>query len=65
VSEAANHARQKGAKFLTVKTLSPARVNKEYDLTRKFYLSVGFLPLEEFKLLWGEANPCLQMIKVL
>jgi len=24
-----------------------------------------FFPVEEFKTLWGEANPCLQMIKAL
>ena len=49
--------------FLSVKTLSPSRPNKEYELTRKFYLSNGFRPVEEFKTLWGEANPCLMMIK--
>ncbi len=54
-----------GLKFLTVKTLSGSRPNKEYDLTRQFYLRSGFLPLEEFKTLWGEANPCLMMVKVL
>lgn len=51
--------KNKGFKFLTVKTLSPSRQNEEYEQTRKFYLKVGFLPLEEFKTLWGEANPCL------
>lgn len=54
-----------GFKFLTVKTLSESRPNKEYDLTRKFYLRSGFLPLEEFKTLWGEANPCLMLVKAL
>lgn len=54
-----------GFKFLTVKTLSESRPNKEYDLTRKFYLRTGFLPLEEFKTLWGEANPCLMLVKSL
>lgn len=42
-----------GFKFLTVKTLSDSRPNKEYDLTRKFYLRSGFLPLEEFKTLYS------------
>lgn len=50
-------------KFLTVKTLSESRHNEEYDRTRRFYLSVGFSPIEEFKTLWGEANPCLLLLK--
>jgi ribosomal protein S18 acetylase RimI-like enzyme len=51
--------------FLSVKTLSPSRPNKEYEMTRKFYYSMGFRPVEEFRTLWGEANPCLLMIKAL
>ena len=57
--------REKGVKFLTVKTLSESRESKEYALTRKFYLKVGFTPLEEFKTLWDEFNPCLFMVKAL
>jgi len=52
-------------RFLQVKTLSPARENAEYEVTRKFYLKMGFVPVEEFKALWGEDNPCLQLIKAL
>lgn len=52
-------------KYLTVKTLSVSHPDKNYANTRKFYRSVGFLPVEEFKTLWGEANPCLLMLKVL
>lgn len=54
---------ERGFRFLTVKTLSPSRENAEYEKTRKFYEKVGFLPLEEFPTLWGEANPCLFMAK--
>lgn len=61
--EAERHLREAGYKFLEVKTLSESRPNSEYDRTRQFYLSYGFHPLEEFKTLWGEHNPCLQMIK--
>jgi RimJ/RimL family protein N-acetyltransferase len=50
-------------KFLQVKTLGPSRKNKEYDLTRKFYESVGFYPLEELEELWDKNNPCLIMVK--
>lgn len=57
------YLKQLGYKFLTVKTLSASRPNKEYELTRKFYQSCGFEPVEEFKTLWGEHNPCLLLIK--
>lgn len=56
---------QNGYEFLTVKTLSPSRENKEYEATRSFYESLGFRMVEEFKTLWGEANPCLLYIKAL
>lgn len=55
--------RKAEVQFLTVKTLSESRPNKEYDQTRKFYLKAGFTPLEEFKTLWGEHNPCLMLVK--
>lgn len=54
--------RKNNFKFLTVKTLSEARPNKEYEQTRKFYLKAGFVPLEEFKTLWDEHNPFLFML---
>ena len=53
----------KGYRYLTVKTLSESRSNEEYDRTRNFYYGVWFLPVEEFKTLWGEHNPCLLLIK--
>ena len=54
-----------GFRFLTVKTLSENRSAKNYDKTRQSYLKYGFTPLEEFKTLWGEHNPCLMMIKTI
>ena len=51
--------------YLTVKTLSESRTNEEYDRTRRFYLAMGFTPLEEFKTLWDEHNPCLFLVKTL
>jgi len=65
VTAVENDLRVQNFKFLTVKTLSEARPNKEYDLTRKFYLKMGFTPLEEFKTLWDESNPCLYLVKAL
>ena len=60
-----SHLKRLNYVFLTVKTLSPSRPNEAYEQTRKFYLAMGFGPVEEFKTLWGEANPCLLMIKAL
>ncbi len=65
VQEAESFLKKKGYKFFSVKTLSSTRECDEYEKTRKFYLSIGFYPLEEFKTLWGEANPCLMLIKSL
>jgi predicted enzyme related to lactoylglutathione lyase/GNAT superfamily N-acetyltransferase len=56
-------ALQRGLRFLTVKTLSPAREDAAYARTRAFYRAMGFVPLEEFPTLWGPANPCLLMAK--
>ena len=57
--------KKEGKKFLTVKTLSASHPDKGYAKTRKFYKAVGFVPLEEFKELWGKENPCLFMVKEL
>jgi ribosomal protein S18 acetylase RimI-like enzyme len=65
VDTAEVHLKQLNYEFLSVKTLSPARPSKEYEQTRRFYFALGFRPVEEFKTLWGEANPCLLMIKAL
>lgn len=62
---AQNYLVQKNFRFLTVKTLSESRPNPEYDRTRQFYLKVGFVPVEEFKTLWNEHNPCLFLVKAL
>ncbi|HEY0641707.1 MAG TPA: GNAT family N-acetyltransferase [Pseudonocardiaceae bacterium] len=53
-----------GVRFLQVKTLGESRPSEAYDRTRKFYLALGFTPLEEFADLWP-GNPCLQLVKVL
>ncbi len=57
--------RAESVEFLQVKTLSPARLNEAYERTRAFYIAMGFQPLEEFKTLWCEANPCLLLVKKL
>ena len=53
----------RGVEYLQVKTLSPSHPDENYAKTRRFYLAMGFRPLEEFPDLWGDANPCLQMVK--
>ncbi len=65
VSKAEQVLHQSGVEYLQVKTLSPSHPDEGYASTRKFYLAMGFRPLEEFKELWGKESPCLQMIKSL
>jgi GNAT superfamily N-acetyltransferase len=65
IKAAEDYLRGRSYKYLTVKTLSESRPSEEYDRTRNFYYRVGFVPVEEFKTLWGEHNPCLFMLKSL
>ena len=57
------YCREHNIEFLTVKTLDESREDEGYSRTRKFYLKVGFRPLEVFPLLWDADNPCLFMVK--
>lgn len=50
-------AAQKGYSFLQVKTVRMG-LYEEYDITNRFYQSLGFKEFEVFPTLWGEANPC-------
>lgn len=52
-----------GVNYLQVKTLSANHPDPYYAKTRAFYTACGFVPLQEFLTLWGESNPCLQLIK--
>ncbi|HYK68763.1 MAG TPA: GNAT family N-acetyltransferase [Streptosporangiaceae bacterium] len=51
-----------GCWLLQVKTRGPSKPDTGYELTRKFYLGMSFMPLEELDL-WGPENPCLIMVK--
>ena len=51
--------------YLQVKTLGSSHPDENYASTRAFYLAMGFRPLEEFKHIWDENNPCLIMVKKL
>lgn len=50
-------ARDKGYMFIQVKTVKMG-VYEDYDITNRFYLSLGFKEFEVLPELWDEANPC-------
>ena len=52
-----------GYTYLTVKTLDVSAEYEPYERTRLFYKKMGFIPLEVFKTLWNEENPCLFLVK--
>jgi GNAT superfamily N-acetyltransferase len=52
-----------GVEYLQVKTLGPSHSDTHYARTRLFYQAQGFRPLEEFKQIWDENNPCLVLVK--
>lgn len=60
---AESELREKGVRYLQVKTLSPKYPDEGYKRTRAFYEAMGFVLLEEFPEIWGPQNPCWQMIK--
>jgi len=63
--EAAVAETARGARLLQVKTLGPSHPSANYARTRAFYEALGFISLEETTAIWGDANPCLIMVKVL
>ncbi len=56
-------AKTSGYEFLMVKTLDESHPDVNYANTRKFYIGMGFRPLECLPELWGKQNPCLLMVK--
>jgi GNAT superfamily N-acetyltransferase len=63
LNESEKLLRKSNIKYLQVKTLSGDRIDSYYDQTREFYLKNKFIPLEIHPTLWGQENPCLQLIK--
>lgn len=55
----------KDATLLQVKTLAESHPSAAYAETRKFYHSLGYLPLEVFPTLWADHLPVLLLVKVL
>ena len=47
----------KGYSFMQVKTVKMG-VYEDYDITNRFYISLGFKEFEVIPELWGEENPC-------
>jgi GNAT superfamily N-acetyltransferase len=47
IERAAEQARAVGCKRLAVETMSPRANSPEYDLTRRFYEAMGFVPFVE------------------
>ena len=62
VNKCIEWCKENNIEFLQVKTLDESNPDKNYEKTRRFYESVGFKPLECFKTLWDENNPCLLMV---
>lgn len=54
--------RERGVRWLHVKTLGSSREDENYAGTRTFYLARGFEPLFEAEL-WGPENPALVFVK--
>lgn len=63
LNEVFKWAKVQGNEYLQVKTLDESHPDVHYAVTRKFYLSMGFKPLECIANLWGKENPCLIMIR--
>ena len=53
-----------GVRVLQVKTQGPSRPDEGYDKTLRFYVAMGYIPLEELHGFWAE-SPCLILIKPL
>lgn len=55
--EAKRKASEEGFSFVQVKTVKMG-VYEDYDITNRFYQSLGFEEFEVIEELWGEDNPC-------
>ena len=56
------YAENNGYEYVQVKTVQSGHY-KGYDITNKFYKSLGFCELECLPALWGAENPCQIYIK--
>ncbi|MBE0699554.1 MAG: GNAT family N-acetyltransferase [Anaerolineaceae bacterium] len=58
-------ARQRGGRWIHVKTLGPSHPDPFYARTRAFYAALGYEPLFESSAIWGPENPAVVLIKFL
>ncbi len=65
VSISEKYLKENRYNLFMVKTLGESSEYEYYRRTRAFYKEMGFYPLEEFKEIWDEENPCLIMVKSL
>jgi ribosomal protein S18 acetylase RimI-like enzyme len=65
IDQAQAWLKSRGVEYWQVKTLGPSQPDANYAKTRSFYEAMGFRPLEEFRQIWDEHNPCLIMVKKL
>ena len=63
IESAERYLRINGVRILEVKTLGESHPDKNYAKTRLFYLSQGFLPIEEIPDFWCKGLPTLFMVK--
>jgi len=60
-----NDLAKNNVKLLAVKTLDSSADFEPYDRIRNFYLKQGFMPVDVYKKIWNEENPCLVMVKII
>ena len=65
VEAAAADAAAQGTRLLHVEDAGPSHPSVGYARTRSFYEALGFIAMEETTAIWGEANPCLILVKTL
>ena len=63
VAQVEGEARQRGGRWLQVKTLAASHPDPFYARTRAFYAALGFAPLFESNAIWGPENPAVVLIK--
>lgn len=55
--------RERGVRWLHVKTRGPSTPDPHYERTRRFYCALGFEPLFESLTLWGPQDAALVLVK--
>lgn len=62
-SRAEQWCRERGVRWLLVKTRGPSEPDPGYQRPRAFYTSVGFEPILETVAFWGPEDPALVLIE--